>query len=367
MELDECEPVEAFISQVSIALLRRHARERLLESEGRYRAVFESQQELICRFRFGGKHLVAKEADCRFFGLGTGQIVGRGFPPGVPAEERRAHADYFESISPTGPENEIEHRVVLSDGRIRWLHWHDRAFFDQDGRVEEFQLVGRDVTERKEAQVRLAAQRAELERRVEERTAELQVVNHDLESFTHTVSHDLRAPLRAIDDCASILEHEHRSVLPATVVSYLDQIIQGTRRMGRLIDDLLTFPRAGRQALAVRAIDPTVYVAGALDDLTGEREWHEVRITVGGLVRCSADRALVKQVFAKLIGSALKFTRTRGVVEIAIRSGDEGGSRVYSVHDNGIGLPPKHASAIFESFTRLSTRASTRGRGSGSR
>ena len=125
--------VEAFVGQASVALLRRHARERLRESEARYRAVVESQQELICRFRPDGTHLVANEAYCRFFGLDPGQIIGGRFMPEVPEEERVVLDRYFRGFSREASERTIEHRVVLPDGRVRWLQWQDRAFFDSTG------------------------------------------------------------------------------------------------------------------------------------------------------------------------------------------------------------------------------------------
>ncbi len=186
-----------------------------------------------------------------------------------------------------------------------------------------------------------------------ERTAELQAANRDLESFTYTVSHDLRAPLRAIDGYAYILQHEHRPELTGSAMKYLDQISQNARGMARLIDDLLNFSRTGRQALAIQKIDPAVLVTEVLDDLAGEREGREVHVTVGGLAPCCGDPALLKQVFANLIGNALKFTRDREVAEIEIGAFDEGSCPVYSVRDNGVGFDQKYASTLFQVFQRL--------------
>ena len=112
--------VEAFVGQASVALLRRHARERLVESEARYRAVVESQQELVCRFRPDGTHLVANEAYCRFFGLDPTTIVGSRFVPVIPGRERRPSDAYFRWFSPDRPDGTIEHRVVVT-GRVRAL------------------------------------------------------------------------------------------------------------------------------------------------------------------------------------------------------------------------------------------------------
>ena len=176
--------IEAFVRQASVALLRQHVRVRLRESEARYRAVVESQQELICRFAPDGTRRFANEAYCRFFGLDPEQIVGRRFVPVLPAGDRAPLREYFAGFSPSSPEGELEHRATRGDGEVRWLQWHDRAFIDGDGAIAEFQSVGRDVTERREAEEELAAPTAKLEQRVKERTTALQTANRDLEART---------------------------------------------------------------------------------------------------------------------------------------------------------------------------------------
>jgi light-regulated signal transduction histidine kinase (bacteriophytochrome) len=135
--------------------------------------------------------------------------------------------------------------------------------------------------------------------------------------------------------------------------------------MARLIDDLLNFSRTGRQALTIREVDPGVLVAEVLDDLAGERQGRDVRVTVGGMAPCRADPALLKQVFANLIGNALKFTRTRDVAEVEIGSAEEGGSTVYFVRDNGVGFDQKYAGTLFQVFHRLHDAREYEGTGVG--
>ncbi|MDN7023423.1 PAS domain S-box protein [Methanoculleus sp. FWC-SCC1] len=124
----------------------------LKASEERYRAVVESQTELITRFRPDGVILFVNEAYCRYFGKRCDEIVGHRFAPEVPAEERDHLRDYFASLTPDNPVSSIEHRIVMPDGSVRWQHWNDRAIFDAAGRLIEYQSVGRDVTKRKTAE-----------------------------------------------------------------------------------------------------------------------------------------------------------------------------------------------------------------------
>jgi PAS domain S-box-containing protein len=357
-ELAPRDLVEAFVRQASVALLRQHARRRLNESEARYRAVVESQEELICRFGPDGTHRFANEAYCRYFCLDPATVAGTGFHPDVPEPDRAVRDGHFRGLVPGRPDGTIEHRVRLPDGSVRWLQFHDRVFFDDDGRPIEYQSVGRDITERKEAEEALAALTAELEARVEERTA-------DLEAFTYSVSHDLRAPLRAIDGYTALLELEYRAELSDMAVGLLDRIGQNARQMARLIDDLLAFSRAGRQTLAVREVDPGQLVDEVFDALATERAGRDVEVFVGGLPTCRADPALLKQVFANVIGNALKFTRTRECARIEVGSFEQDGNVVYSVRDNGIGFDQRHVAELFQVFSRLQSVPEFEGTGVG--
>ncbi|MEN6341151.1 MAG: ATP-binding protein, partial [Methanospirillum sp.] len=96
-----------------------------------------------------------------------------------------------------------------------------------------------------------------------------------------------------------------------------------------------------------------------------ERQGRDVRITIGDLAPCRADPALLKQVFANLIGNALKFTRNRETAEIEIGSVEENGHPVYFVRDNGVGFDQKYANTLFQVFHRLHDAREYEGTGVG--
>jgi PAS domain S-box-containing protein len=117
-------------------------------SEARYRAVVEDQTELICRFLADGTYTFVNDAYCRYFERSREALLGNSFWEFIPTEwhaEARAHLG---AISPENPVAEIEHEVIAPSGEIRWQQWRDRGFFDDRGRIVEFQAVGRDITER---------------------------------------------------------------------------------------------------------------------------------------------------------------------------------------------------------------------------
>ncbi len=130
-------------------LERERAELALRMSEERYRAVVESQTELISRFLPDGTHVFANEAFCRYYGMSYEELVGHRFHPNVPVEEQARLGAHFAGLTTGHPVGTIEHRVGMADGEVRWQQWSDRAIFDPQGRVLEYQSVGRDVTEKK--------------------------------------------------------------------------------------------------------------------------------------------------------------------------------------------------------------------------
>jgi PAS domain S-box-containing protein len=115
--------------------------------------VVEAQTELISRFRPDGTHIFVNEAYCRYFGKTAPEILGTRFHPAVSAEDKQAIRRHLDSLTPEHPEATLEHAVLMPDGNVRWQQWNDRAIFDATGQVREFQSVGRDISERKNAEL----------------------------------------------------------------------------------------------------------------------------------------------------------------------------------------------------------------------
>ncbi len=197
---------------------------------------------------------------------------------------------------------------------------------------------------------RVKSQALELELRVRERTAELEVANRELDSFTYSVSHDLRAPLRAVDGFAKMLEEDHGQRLDDEGRRLLGVVRGGSQRMGQLIDDLLAFSRLGRQVPAKCRIDMTSLAREAADELaSGTRP----EVALATLPPADADRALLKQVWVNLIGNALKYSGKREAPRIEIGGREEPSENTYWVRDNGAGFDMRYAAKLFGVFQRL--------------
>ena len=139
------------------------ADDALRKSEALYHAVVEDQTELIARFLPGGTLTFVNEAYGRYFGARPQELVGRSFLPIVLDQDRDSVEQQLASLSRKNPVVGIEARVVIPDGQIRWQQWTNRAIFDEQGRLTEFQAVGRDITERGQMRDLLVRRAQEME------------------------------------------------------------------------------------------------------------------------------------------------------------------------------------------------------------
>ncbi|MFH1034901.1 MAG: diguanylate cyclase [Pseudomonadota bacterium] len=158
---------------------QKELEEELRQSQTRYLAILEDQTELICRSGPDGALTFVNEAYCRYFGKSRQELLGHAFLPTFPGDDGLALARHLSSLSREQPLGILEHRVVV-DGQVRWLKWTTRAIHDRQGEFAEFQSVGRDITERRQAEDQLREARDHLEQRVAERTAALQETNKRL-------------------------------------------------------------------------------------------------------------------------------------------------------------------------------------------
>ena len=124
----------------------------LQASQAYYQGIISDQTELICRFLPDRTLTFVNDAYCRFFQKSTEELLGHSFTPFIFSEDRDLIVQKINDISIHNPVVTYEHRVIATDGNLRWQQWTDRALFDSDGHFIEFQAVGRDITALKEAE-----------------------------------------------------------------------------------------------------------------------------------------------------------------------------------------------------------------------
>ena len=192
-----------------------------------------------------------------------------------------------------------------------------------------------------------------LNKELAKRARDLETSNNELESFAYSVSHDLRAPLRHVVGYSELLQRQASSLLDEKSRRFMQTILESSKRMGNLIDDLLAFSRIGRTETknTLVSLDQLVKeVVAEIEQDTGRRDivWKIHPVPV-----CYGDRSMLKLVIVNLVSNAVKFTRMRARAEIDIGCVDGEHEVEVFVRDNGAGFEMQYVDKLFGVFQRL--------------
>jgi PAS domain S-box-containing protein len=244
------------------------------------------------------------------------------------------------------------HRIVLADGSLRWV----RLLAQTDPVAKETSYSGtlQDITELREAQRALEQLNTELDRRVKSRTRELTMLNRDLESFTYSVSHDLRTPLRSIHGFATLLQESDADKLSDDGLDALQRIQSSARRMGLLINDLLSMAQQSRAELRTQHVNLSELARSVARELKQTDPARTVRWEIADGLSAQADPGLMTVVMQNLLGNAWKYTgRTEAAHIEFFGLGEADGMVNFCVRDNGAGFDMAYADQLFQPFKRL--------------
>ncbi|MDP2262511.1 MAG: PAS domain S-box protein [Hydrogenophaga sp.] len=239
---------------------------------------------------------------------------------------------------------------ALAAAQAAALEQQQQARLDALRQMEATQRA-RDAAEAAEQEVRHL--NAVLEQRVAERTAELTAANRELDSFAYTVTHDLRAPLRTMRGFAEILAQEYGPHLNDDMRSCVEHIQQGSRRMGELIDGILTLSGVSRGELRHDSVDLTELATRRLAELAQSEPARRVAVDVQPGLSVQGDARMLDVLLTNLIENAWKYTGKAAQPAIRVYAGTLRGVSGVCVSDNGAGFDMRQAETLFEPFRRL--------------
>lgn len=179
----------------------------------------------------------------------------------------------------------------------------------------------------------------------------LREANVQLEEFTHVASHDLRSPLRGIANLIEFIEEDYGDTAPPEVMRNLGRMAERISAMERLIDDLLTYARAGRRSMKTEPIDLEAIMA---EVIAMELPGPGVHIAVDiGLEPFEGVRVAMATVLRNLVSNAIKH-HDRDDKHIRVRARAEGNMCVIDVRDDGPGIAPAVQARAFRLFQTVS-------------
>jgi len=345
----------AFVARLR-ALVRRRTHE-LAASEERFRTIFDSVNDAILLVGpDDGAVLDVNQRTCELFGYPREEmarltitdlgLTGTGHP-------RRFDPAWWRAKAGCGRMHLLEWRARGKDGHAFWVEASLRQA--SVGGAPLFLVVARDISARRE-----------VEERLRQTIEDLVASNSDLERFAYISSHDLQTPLRNVVSYAQLLARRYRGRLDADADEFIGFIVDNTRHMSELINDLLDYTRVGRPALPLVPVEVKRALGQALAALRPDLEAADANFQIGEMPRVMADESQMISLFQNLIGNALKYRHPNRRPEIVIEAAPHLGTMwCIAVRDNGIGIEKQYFAKIFEIFQRLHPDHKSTGTGIG--
>lgn len=262
----------------------------------------------------------------------------------------------------TGQESlDIEHRILLPDGSIRYVHEKGSLFKDQFGKQSRYSGTVQDITLRKLHEQQLEKANQELSERAEQ----LSRSNAELERFAFVASHDLQEPLRMVSSFLQLVEKRYNDKLDEAGRQYISYAVGGAERMKKLINDLLAYSRLENTAIEYSTVDMSQVLQEAVDNLKESIAESKAQLTINSMpILPNGNFSGLVQLMQNLIGNAIKYRGDMPPV-ITINAKEDASYWQFSVSDNGIGIEPDYFEKIFIIFQRLHNMSEYSGTGIG--
>jgi PAS domain S-box-containing protein len=321
---------------------------RRKQADRKFRALLESAPDAFVLTDERGRIELVNSQTEQLFGYRREELLGQPIELLVPQRFRQVHTRHREGYFSKPRVRQMGLGMHLfgqrKDGTEFPVEVSLAPLQTEDGRTLVSSAI-RDVTERK-------------------RMAELTRMNEDLQAFAHVASHDLREPLRMISSYMQLLSERYGSELDGDAHDFIGYAVDGARRMEKLLDALLDYARIGSRAKPLVPVDPVEILDDVRHNLALAIEDAGAVITIGDLPRVNADPVQLTQLFQNLIANAIKF-RGANRPHVRIDAVRQGELWQFGVHDNGIGIDPRHAERVFGIFERLHTASEYPGTGIG--
>jgi NtrC-family two-component system sensor histidine kinase KinB len=337
---EDAQVATAFAQQAAIALDNAHMVEQLQAAEARYARLFEDSTDIIFILDFDGQVLDANRKACELLGCYKAALVGCGV-----ADLQADLLSRFEDALPAwrnGEETVFEVDLLAAPGHVIPLEFCAKRV--DYGGAAAIQWNGRDVS----------AQR------------ELAQLHQDL---TTMILHDLRGPMGNLLGAVEIIPSLMGQLPPeSTLAQVLDIALRSGQQMHDLVDSMLDVSRLERGVVPLKQVPVAVndLLRAVKDQVSPTAQAKQIELTFdvrGEAPPLRVDHSMIRRVLVNLVDNAIKYSSHRRPVRVI--ADQRNGDVIFSVIDQGPGIPLEQQGRIFEKFVRLHHQGDPSGIGLG--
>jgi PAS domain S-box-containing protein len=360
---EELEALEVLAPTIVQAFLSKQAEKAMRESEERFRNLLQMIPNVAVQgYGPNGITRYWNKASEDLYNYTAQEAIGRNLLdlviPEPMKENAKAAIQQMVEKGQTIPPSELS--MMPKDGS-RISVYSSHAIIKIPGREPESFCIQIDLTELKRAEEELFRMHEDLKIQAEQ----LKDANKELEFFSYSVSHDLRTPLRTIGGFTSALIKSVKSKLEADELRRLDIILDSTRKMDHLINDLLDFSRIARTEMYHHPFDMKRLTKEVWQEQLAANMERNLELKMGDLRKAYGDSILIRQVLSNLLANAIKFTKRKKIALIEIGCEFSETEDIYYIKDNGAGFDMKYYERLFHVFQRLHSESDYEGTGIG--
>jgi PAS domain S-box-containing protein len=348
----DLEVAEDLSRRASMAIHNSFLYQRSREMEENFRFLSEAIPQQIWTALPDGSLDYVNQRVCYYFNLSSDEIIGQGWQNVIHPEDLPVTVNQWTTALTTGNDYQTEFRLLRAeDNQYRWHIGRAVPLKNERDEVVKWFGTNTDIHELKEIEEELARKSLELEHS-----------NNELQNFAYVASHDLQEPLRTISSFTSLLQKRNKDNLDQDSGEFMGIIIDASKRMKSLIEDLLEYSQVGKQKL--KKVDLNETINNIISNLKTIIQENNAEIIYENLPVIKAVPSQMVQLFQNLIANSIKYRSEKDPV-INIKAEQSENEYLFSVADNGIGINKDYFEKIFIIFQRLHEKSKFSGTGIG--
>jgi len=312
------------------------AKNDLRESEEKYKKIFQNIQDVYYELTLDGEILIVSPSVERIAGINSKYLIGKRI------------TDYYENPSDRDKLINLlltkgyadDYEVVLKDknGRRFMCSLSTSLVFDEQKIPVKIVGVMRDITSRKESEMKLKESEEQLKDMIKQK-----------DSFVNLIAHDLRSPISGFMELTKDLKANYSNLSLNEMKEAIAAMNRSSTQLHDMLDNLLQWSRSQAGGIKVKkemfSINKLIMNTIELYSLKINNKRLNVINEVNEDILVYADKSMISTVVQNLINNAIKFTNDNGEICFSSKILDE--TLCLSIKDNGIGIDEEHINTLF--------------------